>query len=97
MPEARTTLGVARARRYEALAYTLIAATITLAVACKFYGSLRLQTLHALNWAEPGAFEKWVSNGRGPWSAPLDDVFIHFDFARSAARGFPFQWSEGNG
>jgi hypothetical protein len=31
------------------------------------------------------------------WSAPLDDVFIHFDFARSAARGFPFEWSEGNG
>ena len=33
----------------------------------------------------------------GEWSAPLDDVFIHFDYARSAARGFPFQWSEGNG
>lgn len=97
MPEARTTFGAARARRYEALAYTVVAAAITLAVACKFYGSLRLQTLHALNWAHPEAFEKWVSEGRGPWSAPLDDVFIHFDFARSAARGFPFQWSEGNG
>jgi hypothetical protein len=24
-------------------------------------------------------------------------VFIHFDFARSFARGFPFHWSEGNG
>lgn len=33
----------------------------------------------------------------GEWSAPLDDVFIHFDFARAAARGYPFQWSEGNG
>ena len=33
----------------------------------------------------------------GVWSAPLDDVFIHFDYARSTARGFPFQWSEGNG
>ncbi|PKN39936.1 MAG: hypothetical protein CVU63_13475 [Deltaproteobacteria bacterium HGW-Deltaproteobacteria-20] len=33
----------------------------------------------------------------GEWSAPLDDVFIHFDFARSTARGYPFQWSEGNG
>lgn len=33
----------------------------------------------------------------GVWSAPLDDVFIHFDYARSFARGFPFQWSEGNG
>ncbi|HHH31781.1 MAG TPA: hypothetical protein ENK57_25995, partial [Polyangiaceae bacterium] len=34
---------------------------------------------------------------KGVWSAPLDDVFIHFDYARSFARGFPFQWSEGNG
>lgn len=33
----------------------------------------------------------------GSWSAPLDDVFIHFDYARSFARGHPFQWSEGNG
>jgi hypothetical protein len=34
---------------------------------------------------------------RGQWSAPLDDVFIHFDYGRSFARGHPFQWSEGNG
>lgn len=34
---------------------------------------------------------------RGHWSAPLDDVFIHFDYARATARGYPFQWSEGNG
>jgi hypothetical protein len=33
----------------------------------------------------------------GTWSAPLDDVFIHFDYARATARGYPFQWSEGNG
>src|SRR5712675_178068 len=33
----------------------------------------------------------------GDWSAPLDDVFIHFDYARATARGYPFQWSEGNG
>jgi hypothetical protein len=33
----------------------------------------------------------------GEWSAPLDDVFIHFDYARSTARGYPFQWSPGNG
>jgi hypothetical protein len=33
----------------------------------------------------------------GEWSAPLDDVFIHFDYARATARGFPFQWSVGNG
>jgi hypothetical protein len=34
---------------------------------------------------------------QGHWSAPLDDVFIHFDYARATARGYPFQWSEGNG
>lgn len=33
----------------------------------------------------------------GEWSAPLDDTFIHFDYARSAARGHPFEWSIGNG
>jgi hypothetical protein len=33
----------------------------------------------------------------GEWSAPLDDVFIHFDFARSTARGHPFEWIAGNG
>jgi hypothetical protein len=34
---------------------------------------------------------------RGAWSAPLDDVFIHFDYARATARGHPLEWSEGNG
>src|SRR6202012_4994833 len=33
----------------------------------------------------------------GVWSAPLDDVFIHFDYARATAPGYPFQWSAGNG
>lgn len=33
----------------------------------------------------------------GEWSAPLDDVFIHFDYARSIAEGHPFEWTPGNG
>jgi hypothetical protein len=33
----------------------------------------------------------------GEWSAPLDDVFIHFDYARSTARGHPLEWVSGNG
>lgn len=37
-----------------------------------------------------------VQTGRA-FSAPLDDVFIHFDYARAAARGHPLQWTEGNG
>src|SRR5262245_61350563 len=86
-----------RLRRLEPVLYTLTAAIVTLAVASRFYGSLRLQTLYALQWAHPTDFDRLIAEGRGPWSAPLDDVFIHFDFARSTARGFPFQWVEGNG
>ncbi len=33
----------------------------------------------------------------GEWSAPLDDVFIHFDYARATALGHPFEWVAGNG
>jgi len=33
----------------------------------------------------------------GEWSAPLDDVFIHFDYARATASGHPFEWVAGNG
>ena len=38
----------------------------------------------------------WHQTG-GTWSAPLDDVFIHLDFARQTARGALFEWSRGNG
>ena len=33
----------------------------------------------------------------GDWPAPLDDVLIHFDFARAAAEGHPFEWIAGQG
>lgn len=42
----------------------------------------------------------WVPSlqpARGFFPAPLDDVYIHFDFARSLARGHPFEWLPGNG
>lgn len=83
-----------RRERLEALAYALVAGFVTLWVATRFYASLHLQTLHAVHWQNPHAFDP---DRPAPWSAPLDDVFIHFDFARATARGFPFQWSEGNG
>ena len=75
----------ARAERW---LYALVAGAATLWVACLFYASMRLQTSYTgtLPLAKPGE-----------WSAPLDDVFIHFDFARAIARGHPFEWSEGNG
>lgn len=33
----------------------------------------------------------------GDWPAPLDDVFIHYDFARSTAALHPFEWIAGQG
>ncbi len=38
----------------------------------------------------------WHQTG-GVWSAPLDDVFIHLDFARQTARGALLEWAPGNG
>jgi hypothetical protein len=87
-----------RAARAEPVVYALFAACGTLYVACVFYSSLRLQTAYSLVWMQPERLREVTSGTRlGDWSAPLDDVFIHFDFARAAARGHPLQWSEGNG
>ena len=33
----------------------------------------------------------------GDWPVPLDDVFIHYDFARAWAEGHPFEWIAGQG
>jgi hypothetical protein len=88
-------VGVAR---FEPLLYLLFAGVCTLFVACRFYASLKLQTLHAYAWARPDLYPVFAKERvLGTWSAPLDDVFIHFDFARETARGRPFQWSEGAG
>src|SRR5688572_2131860 len=79
-------------------AYVLFCAVATLYVGCLFFGSARLQTLYSEYWSNPHSFQDGTaSRTLGPWSAPLDDVFIHFDFARSTARGRPFEWSQGNG
>lgn len=78
--------------------YVLFCAVATLYVGSLFLGSARLQTLYSEYWSNPQSFQEGAANRTlGPWSAPLDDVFIHFDFARSAARGRPFEWSLGNG
>jgi len=84
--------------RFEPILYLLFAGACTLFVACRFYASLKLQTLHAYAWARPDVYPMLAKERvLGTWSAPLDDVFIHFDFARETARGKPFQWSEGAG
>ncbi len=38
-----------------------------------------------------------VLRAGGHFPVPLDDVYIHFGFARSAALGHPFAWIPGNG
>lgn len=78
------------AARLEPFAYLLFASALTLWAAHGFFASLRFQLF--LSESHSGFMSQTQ-----PWSAPLDDVFIHFDFARATARGFPFQWSEGNG
>lgn len=84
--------------RFEPIFYLLFAGACTLFVACRFYASLKLQTLHAYAWARPDLYPSFAKERvLGTWSAPLDDVFIHFDFARETARGRPFQWSPGAG
>jgi hypothetical protein len=84
--------------RLEPIFYMLFAGACTLFVACRFYAALKLQTLYAYAWARPDLYQFFASQRvLGTWSAPLDDVFIHFDFARETARGHPFQWSEGAG
>ena len=83
--------------RFEPTFYVLVCALGTLHVAGRFYGSLRLQTLYADYWNDPSLWSPHRTREFGPWSAPLDDVFIHFDFARSTAHGHPFEWVAGNG
>ncbi len=75
----------------------LWAGALTLLCALQFYSSLRLQTTFADIFRDPQAFDAAKQGALGPWSAPLDDVFIHFDFARQAARGQPFEWTPGSG
>src|SRR5687767_13469159 len=83
-------------RPAEPTLYLLVCALATLHVAGRFYGSVRLQTLYSEYWANPELWRQGQGT-LGQWSAPLDDVFIHFDFARSAAQGHPFEWISGNG
>jgi hypothetical protein len=60
--------------------------------------ALRAAALVALPLGVCAAF--WLpamGAARGFFPAPLDDVYIHFGFARSLAEGHPFEWIPGNG
>ena len=99
--QARFAAIAARLKRLsslEPLLYGCVAMAWTLLMARWFYGSMRWQLYNSIAWAQGGEYDPTHhANLVGLWSAPLDDVFIHFDFARSTARGFPFQWIDGNG
>ena len=73
--------------RAEPYFYLAFAAACTLWVGCLFNSSIRLQTLYSGLWNNPDSLALKVQHGvtGGEWSAPLDDVFIHFDFARATA------------
>ena len=82
----------------EPFLYVLVAAIVTLVAARSFYKAQEWQLGQAIAWALGSDFDPLKRETLPAiWSAPLDDVFIHFDFARSAARGFPFEWIDGNG
>jgi hypothetical protein len=75
--------------------YAAYALAWALFMGCLYFSALEHQLF--LSQARAVQHNPQPPSSIGMWSGPLDDVFIHFDFARSAARGFPFQWSEGNG
>jgi hypothetical protein len=87
-----------RYTKIEPWVFVAFAAACTILSARSFFGAREV----ALRFAEasrqalpsdnPATLVPPVS-----WSAPLDDVFIHFDFARSLARGRFFEWAPGGG
>lgn len=85
-------------RRLELCVYLSFVASCTLLAACSFFRARGVQ----LGWAEaartaldPSSIERRLAPVW--WSAPLDDTFIHFDFARSFANFRPFEWTQGGG
>lgn len=78
------------ASRIEPALYCVFAGVLVIACMRVFYGAMRLQLFYSWVRGDPYTLAS-------DWSAPLDDVFIHFDFARAAARGHPFEWISGNG
>lgn len=80
------------------LAYALTAIIATLWCARGYFDA---RALH-LGWANAARLTAPAGSGLPElpeitWSAPLDDTFIHFDFAEAFARMKPFEWSDGGG
>jgi hypothetical protein len=65
---------------------------------CRWDGLLYVLWSAAFTLASGRSFYRtMLADTGGEWSAPLDDVFIHFDYARATALGHPFEWTVGNG
>lgn len=90
--------GYCRLRRAEPALYLIFAALCTLASAQRFIAA-RQSALRMAEAARQALTMNDPVRQLAPvaWSAPLDDVFIHFDFARSLAQGHFFEWSAGGG
>lgn len=82
----------------ESFFYLVYVGVCTLIAAKSFFSARELQ----LQWSEAARLALDPSEPvrrLAPvwWSAPLDDTFIHFDFARSFAKLRPFEWTPGGG
>jgi hypothetical protein len=82
----------------QGLIYVVFAAICTL-VSARLFFDARQSALNCSEAARRALTEsdpaRQIANVT--WSAPLDDVFIHFDFARSLAHGHFFEWAPGGG
>jgi hypothetical protein len=85
-------------KRLTTWAYLLFAGIATLIAARAFFDvrALHLGFAEAARQAAPSS-SPLRSLEPIWWSAPLDDTFIHFDFARAFARFHPFEWTHGGG
>ena len=84
--------------KLEPWVFLVFAATCTL-LSARLYFDARQSALQFAESARLAAPPESIVHlvPKVPWSAPLDDVFIHFDFARSLARGRFFEWAPGGG
>lgn len=93
----------ARALSYfSVIAYPLYCGIWVLVTGAILFGSMRAQlelsvARETLQSAALTSAAFWPDDTQPLLSAPLDDTFIYFDFARSAAELYPLQWSVGNG
>jgi hypothetical protein len=65
--------------------------------ACPWRGAHALFTGALVLGCAAAFYGPGLAATRGDWPVPLDDTFIHFDFARATAQLHPFEWIAGQG